>query len=116
MAPIERVQHEIQARHQLDVLASHGLMVGAAEFVITVHEVDDEGVGGIAIVYGQWDEQCVAIRIGRAADEITQAHILRGLGPWEQAKTGALVEPPREGVEVNWPGDFDIASCNQGEE
>jgi transcriptional regulator with XRE-family HTH domain len=104
LPPIDQVRHEIQVRHQLDLLDSRGLKVGAADFEITIHEVDDDGGGGFPTHYGQWDERCVAIRIGRSPHEITQAHILRRLGQWEQVKTGALIEPPREELEINWSG------------
>lgn len=115
LAPIDRVGHEIQVRHQLDVLASRGLQVGAAEFEITVYEVEDDGGSALATLYGQWDERWVAIRIGRTPDEVAKAHILRGLGLWEQVKTGALVEPPREEAEIDWSGAFDFSSGKQGE-
>lgn len=115
IAPIDRVGYEIQVRHQLDVLASCGLQVGAGDFEITVYEVDDDGGGGFATLFGQWDERCVAIRIGRTPDEIARAHILRGLGQWERIKTGALVEPSREEVENDWSGAFDSSTAKQGE-
>lgn len=115
LAPIDRVEREIETRHQLDVLASRGFCVGAADFEITAYEVDDDCGSGPAFLYGQWDERCAAIRIGRTPDEIARAHILRGLGQWEQVKAGALVEPPREEVEIDWSGIFDPSLGKQGE-
>lgn len=101
LAPIDRVGYEIQVRHQLDVLASRGLQVGAADFEISAYEVDEDGIGGYPTLLGRWDERRVAIRIGRTPDEVARAHILRGLGQWEQVKTGPLIEPPREEAKSN---------------
>lgn len=115
LAPIDRVGREIEIRHHLDVLASRGFCVGAADFEITTYEVDDDCGSGPAVLYGQWDERCGAIRIGRTPDEVARAHILRGLGQWEQVKVGALVEPTREEVQIDWPGILDPSSEKQGE-
>ncbi|WP_030538496.1 helix-turn-helix domain-containing protein [Sphingobium sp. DC-2] len=114
LPPLARVTHDIEARDQLTKLSARGLCVGAAYFDITAYEVDDDCGGGPAILYGQWDERRAAIRIGRAPDEIARAHILRGLGQWEQVKTGALVEPPREELEIDWSGIFGASPEKQG--
>lgn len=114
LAPIDRVGREIEARHQLDVLAARGLCVGAARYDITAYEVDDDCGSGPAVLCGQWDEQCAAIRIGRSPEEIARAHVLRTLGQWEQVKAGVLVEPPRENVEIDWSGIFDTTPAQQG--
>lgn len=115
LAPIGRVGREIEIRHHLDVMASHGFCVGAADYEITAYEVDDDCGSGPAFLYGQWDERCIAIRIGRTPDEIASAHILRGLGQWERVRTGALVEPPREEFEIDWSGIFDPSPGKQRE-
>lgn len=115
LAPIDRVGREIEIRHHLDVLASRGFRVGAADFEITAYEVDDDCGSGLAILCGQWGERRAAIRIGRTPDEIARAHVLRGLGQWEQVATGALIEPPREEVEIDWSGIFDPSSGKQEE-
>jgi transcriptional regulator with XRE-family HTH domain len=115
LPPVARVTRDIDARDQLFGLSARGLYVGAADFDITAYEVDDDCGSGPAVLYGQWDERCAAIRIGRTPDEIARAHILRGLGQWEQVKTSALVEPPREEFEIDWAEISGSSSEKQGE-
>jgi hypothetical protein len=88
------VKRELEGRDHLAALSNRGFVVGGAPFEITAYEVDDDGGGGLAFLYGQWDESGAALRIGRRAEEIDRAHLLRTLGQWETVKGNALVYPP----------------------
>jgi transcriptional regulator with XRE-family HTH domain len=92
LSPITLVTRELEARDHLTRLGAHGFQVGGANFEITAYEIDDEG-GGIGICYGQWDESCIALRVGRSREDVSCAQILLGLGKWETVKGDSVVYP-----------------------
>jgi transcriptional regulator with XRE-family HTH domain len=93
LSPITLVTRELEARDHLTALGARGFQVGGANFEITAYEIDDEG-GGIGICYGQWDESCVALRVGRSTEDISCAQVLLALGKWETVKGDSVVYPP----------------------
>jgi len=100
LTPIALVTRELAARDHLAALAERGFRVGASPFEVTVYEVDDYD-STMPILLGQWDEDAVAIRVGRTTGEIERAHILDGLGKTESLKNDRVVYPPRE-VPDDW--------------
>jgi transcriptional regulator with XRE-family HTH domain len=93
LSPIALVTRELEARDHLGALAARGFQVGGAEFEITAYEIDDED-GGMGIYFGQWDINCVALRVARSMEEATRAHVLGALGKWETVKGDTVIYPP----------------------
>lgn len=114
-SPIALVTRELEARNQLEALEAIGLQVGGAEFEIHAYEIDDEGGMDIPICFGEWDEPCVAIKVGRTADDVAKAFVLRGLGKWETVKNDAVVYPPSAANDGEWPEIGDEMSRSKEE-
>lgn len=112
-SPIALVTRELEARNQLEALEAIGLQVGGAQFEIHAYEIDDEGGTDIAICFGEWDEACVAIKVGRTAEDIAKAFVLRGLGQWETVKGDAVVYPPYQTDKSDWPAMGDATTPNE---
>jgi transcriptional regulator with XRE-family HTH domain len=93
LSPIALVTRELEARDHLGALAARGFQVGGAVFEITAYEIDDED-GGMGIYFGQWDVNCVALRVARSMEEATRAHVLGTLGKWETVKGDTVIYPP----------------------
>ena len=111
LSPVAQVAREIEAKDSLKKLADRGFMVGAGGFDVKAYEVDDDGGAGLAVIFGQWDETRTALRVGRRADEIARAHVLRTLGLYENV-TGGLVQPPSPAVADQW-GSFGAQPSQQ---
>jgi transcriptional regulator with XRE-family HTH domain len=93
LSPVAQVAREIEAKDSLKKLADRGFVVGGGGFDVQAYEVDEDGGPGLAVIYGQWDERRTALRVGRRADEIGRAHVLRTLGQYENVTSG-VIHPP----------------------
>lgn len=116
LTPIARVTRELEARDQLAALGALGFRVGGGAFDIIAYDVDDEFGNGPGIVYGQWEERCVALAVGRRDDGIARAHVLRRLGKYETVQGSAMVYPPRQESDAGWSDLFSTATTEPGEE
>lgn len=116
LSPIALVTRELEARDNLAELAELGFCVGGTAFDIIAYEIDDEGGGGPAICYGQWDESCAALRVGRTTDEIARAHVLASLGQWETVKGDAVVYPQSTRTDGDRAASLGALSPGEGED
>lgn len=112
-SPIALVKRQLEARNQLEALEAIGLQVGGAQFDVHGYEIDDEGGTDIAICFGEWDEPCVAIKVGRTAEDIAKAFVLRALGKWETVKGDAVVHPPSQTDNSDWPAMGEATTPNE---
>ena len=108
-SPVALVTRELEARNQLEALAAIGLRVGGAEYEIHAYEIDEGGMD-IPMCFGEWDESCVAIKVGRTAEDVEKAFVLRGLSKWESVKGDAVIRPPSPILEDQWLDQDDAMS------
>lgn len=112
LSPVAQVAREIEAKDNLKKLSDRGFMVGGGAFDVKAYEVDEDGGPGLAMIFDQWDETRTALRVGRQADEIARAHVLRTLGQYESV-TGGMINPPSPAHGDDW-GAFGAQPGQQG--
>lgn len=81
---VAQVKLELEATELLKAMADRGLNVTGATFHVTAYEVDDDCGVGQPILFGQSEYVCAVLRVGSKNELVDRAHVMEGLGKWEQ--------------------------------